>query len=217
MIKYISILVGPALAASQYFIWVYAPGEATMGEIQRIFYFHLSFAWWAFVCFFLVFAASIGVLTRKNEFWNHLAGASGEVGVLFTTLTLVTGSLWAKGAWNTWWTWDPRLSTALIMWFVYCAYLVLRSGAPESLKIRRISAVLGIVAFLDVPLVFLSARLWRSMHPAVFASKGGGLSPEMWHATLASLLAWGIFTFALLFLRTRQFQARERIVQLNQG
>jgi heme exporter protein C len=217
LIKYMCILAGLALAVSQYFIWEYAPREATMGEVQRIFYFHLPFAWWAFVCFFLLFVSSIGVLAGKGMFWDHLAGACAEVGVLFTTLNLISGAAWAKGAWNTWWTWDPRLSTALIMWFVYCAYLVLRSGAAGSLKMRRISAVVGIVAFLDVPLVFFSARLWRSIHPAVFASKGGGLAPEMWHAVAVSVFAWGVMALVLLYLRTNQMRAMERIRQLNQG
>lgn len=216
-IKYMCILAGLALVVSQYFIWEYAPREATMGEVQRIFYFHLPFAWWAFVCFFLVFGASIGVLAGKGMFWDHLAGACGEVGVLFTTLNLISGAAWAKGAWNTWWTWDPRLSTALIMWFVYCAYLVLRSGAAGSLKMRRISAVVGIVAFLDVPLVFFSARLWRSIHPAVFASSGGGLAPEMWHTVVVSVCAWGVMTFVLLYLRTKQMRAMQRIRQMYRG
>lgn len=209
------VAAGLALAVSQYFIWEYAPQEATMGEIQRIFYFHLPFAWWAFVCFFVVFVSSIGVLAGKGESWDNVAGASGELGVLFATLALFSGSIWAKAAWNTWWTWDPRLSTALIMWFVYCAYLVLRSGSFESVKKQRISAVVGIVAFLDVPLVFFSARLWRSIHPSVFASRGGGLEPEMWHTVLVCLFAWGLLTFVLLYLRFGQIRAERRIAEIN--
>ncbi len=214
LIKAASVAAGIALAISQYFIWEYAPTETTMGEVQRIFYFHLPFAWWALVCFFLVFVGSLGVLFGKKEFWDHLAGASGEVGVLLVTLALVTGSVWAKAAWNTWWTWDPRLSTALIMWFVYSAYLVLRSGGTESPKLQRVSAVLGVIAFLDVPLVFFSARLWRSIHPAVFASSGGGLDPKMWHTVMVSVLAWGIVAFVFVCLRTKQFCAAKRLIVL---
>ncbi len=192
-----------ALLVSQYFIWVYAPEEMTMGLVQKIFYVHLPLAWWALVCFAGVFGASIAVLVTRNSAWDLLAGACAEVGVLFCGLALVTGSLWARSAWNTWWTWDPRLSTALIMWFVYAGYLILRGSGLGGSKSMNLCAVLGIIAFLDVPLVFFSARLWRSIHPAVFASQGGGLDPAMWTTVLVCLFAWGIFTATLVRARWR--------------
>ena len=161
------------LAVSQYFIWVYAPLEQTMGVVQKIFYFHLPLAWWALFSFFLVFVASIVFLIKKDTKWDGLAGAAAESGVLLSALALITGSLWGRAAWNTWWTWDPRLTTTLVMWFVYCGYLVLRTAPINEQKRQKICAALGIVAFLDVPLVFFSARLWRSIHPAVFAARGG--------------------------------------------
>ena len=166
------------MAVGQYVIWFYAPEEMTMGLVQKIFYSHLPLAWWSFVAFFGVFAASVMVLWTGRECWDVLAGVLAEIGVLFSGLALVTGSIWGRAAWNTWWTWDPRLSTTLVMWFVYAGYLVLRSADVGGTKGAKVRAVLGIVAFLDVPLVFLSARLWRSIHPAVLASKGGGYIPE---------------------------------------
>lgn len=189
------------MALGQYFIWVHAPEEATMGLVQKIFYFHLPLAWWAFAAFFGVFAASILLLLTRREEWDVLAGALAEVGVLFCGLALVTGSIWGRAAWNTWWTWDPRLSTTLVMWFVYAGYLVLRSADAGGTKGVKMRAVLGIVAFVDVPLVFLSARLWRSIHPAVLASKGGGLEPEMWTAVWINVLAWGVLFGALVLAR----------------
>jgi len=96
-------------------------------------------------------------------------------------LALVSGSIWGRAAWNVWWTWDPRLTTTLIMWFVYAGYLVLRGAGMAGERRAMVCAVLGVVAFLDVPLVFYSARIWRSVHPAVLASQGGGMEPEMWH------------------------------------
>ena len=145
---------------------------------------------------------------------DRLAQAAAETGLLFSGLALATGSLWAKAAWNTWWTWDPRLSTTLIMWFIYAGYLVLRQSIDNPQKMRALSAVLGIVAFLNVPLVFLSARMWRSIHPAVFGSGGGGLEPEMMTAVMVSIAAWGLLTAAILLFRVRQLYIKDRIKTL---
>lgn len=214
---YSRLLMGLAVAAmvlmtaGQYAIWVYAPEEATMGLVQKVFYFHLPLAWWAFVAFFGVCASSVMVLVTKRDHWDVWAGVLAEIGVLFCTLALITGSIWGRAAWNAWWTWDPRLSTTLVMWFVYCGYLVLRAGGVGGTRAARVRAVLGVVAFLDVPLVFLSARLWRSIHPAVFASKGGGLEPEMWTTVWINLLAWGVFCAALALARYQTEALRRRV------
>lgn len=211
------VLAGLALAAmvcmsaGQYAIWVYAPEEMTMGVVQKIFYFHLPLAWWAFAAFFGVFVCSVLVLWKGSDVWDRWAGVFAELGVLFSGLALVTGSLWGRASWNTWWTWDPRLSTTLIMWFVYAGYLVLRAADVGGAKGARMRAVLGIVAFLDVPLVFLSARLWRSIHPAVFASQGGGLSPEMWTTVWINIGAWGVLGAALAVARYRNEILRARV------
>jgi len=182
-----------------------------MGVVQKIFYIHLPLAWWGFVSFFLVFAASCAYLWQKREKFDIVAQAAAEIGVLFTTLVLATGMLWARASWNTWWTWDPRLSTALVLWFIYAGYLVLRGTDAGGEKRKTLSAVLGVVGFLDVPLVFLSARFMRSIHPAVFASREGGLPPEMWVAVLVSLAAWGLLFGALLLARFEQLRSRSRI------
>jgi len=152
----------------------------------------------------VVFAASVMVLVKKDDRWDRVAGAACELGVLFSGLALVTGSLWGKPIWNVWWTWDPRLTTTLIMWFVYAAYLVLRQSGVGGERAPAVRAALGVVAFLDVPLVFMSARKWRSIHPTVFGSQGGGLEPEMMTAVLASIAAMGLLWAAMLALRTRQ-------------
>jgi len=193
-----------ALAAAQWFIWVYAPVEETMGVVQKIFYIHLPMAWWSMISFLVVFVASVLLLVRKDARWDRVAGAACELGVLFSGLALATGSLWGKPIWNVWWTWDPRLTTTLVMWFVYCAYLILRQSGAGGERGPVVRAALGVVAFLDVPLVFLSARKWRSIHPTVFGSQGGGLEPEMVAAVAASIAAMGILWAALLALRSRQ-------------
>lgn len=208
---FLPVLAGAVLAAVQWLIWVYAPVEMTMGLVQKIFYFHMPMAWWALVSFFVVFVSSIAYLATRREVFDHWAGAAGELGVVMSGLALVTGSLWAKPAWNVWWTWDPRLTTTLIMWFVYAGYLLLRSAPFGRERRSLICAALGVVAFLDVPLVFLSARMWRSVHPAVVASRGGGMDSAMWRAVLGGLVGFGLLWLCLLILRARQLGQQRRL------
>lgn len=210
----LGLLTALLMGISQWMIWIYAPVERTMGLAQKIFYLHLPLAWWGFVSFFLVFLASLLFLLRKRKNHDLLAGAAAEVGVLFSTLVLLTGMIWARASWNTWWTWDPRLTTALVMWFVYCGYLILRSSDLGGERRRSICAVVGIVAFLDVPLVFISARMWRSIHPAVFASREGGLPQEMLLTVLVCLVAWGVLWAWICWLRYIQLKAAARIEQI---
>lgn len=205
---------GLLLAASWWLIFLYAPTEAVMGEIQKIFYIHLPLAWWALVSFFLVFIASIAFLVRGGDHWDRLAQALAEIGVVFTTLTLVTGMLWGRKAWGVWWTWDPRLTTALIMWFIYMGYLLIGGLNLASGRRKTVRAVLGIVAFADVPLVFFSARLWRSIHPAVFASEGGGLEPEMKLAAIVSVAAMGVFWLGIVLYRLALLRCQDTVDEL---
>lgn len=204
------ILGCAAMLLGQFLVYFYAPMEATMGLAQKIFYIHLPLAWWALVSFFIVFCASIGYLVKKKRKLDLLAGAAAETGVLFSGLALITGMIWARHSWGVWWTWDPRLSTTLVMWFIYAAYLVFRGLDLPDTKKRTLCAALGIFAFLDVPLVFFSARLFRSIHPAVFA-KQGGLEPEMLHAAIGSSIALGLFWCGLLLFRARQLSMQAQI------
>jgi heme exporter protein C len=219
-IRILAIVSVLALAVGQWFIWSYAPLEETMGVVQKIFYIHMPLAWWSLVSFFVVFAASVRHLLKRDAASDILAGAAAEVGVLMSGLALISGSIWGRAAWNVWWTWDPRLTTTLIMWFVYAGYLVLRGASNGGMGGERralVCAVLGVVAFLDVPLVFYSARIWRSVHPAVLASQGGGLEPEMWHAVLANLLAFGCLWLTLVVARRRVGLDEERARALMLG
>jgi heme exporter protein C len=203
-----------AFAAAQHLIWFYAPVEASMGVVQKIFYMHMPMAVWSMIAFAVVFAASILYLVRRDPRWDRLAGACAEVGVLFSGLALLTGMLWARPIWNVWWTWDPRLTTTLVMWFVYAAYLVLRASDMGPQRKRLVCAVLGVAAFLDVPLVFVSARYWRSIHPAVLGAQGGGLEPEMLTTLAAGVVAFGLLAATLVRLRTAQAASEAEIAAL---
>lgn len=200
-----------AMLASNYCIWLYAPTEQIMGHVQRIFYVHLPLAWWGLISFFTVCVASIAYLKTRKWFWDNLAAAAAELGVLFAVLALVTGMIWGRISWGVWWTWDPRLSTTLVMCFVYAGYLLVRGMGLSRERRGMVSAVLGIIAFIDVPLVFFSARMWRSIHPAVFANKDGGLAPEMLYTLLVALAAMGVVWSIVLCLRTRQLSQLGRL------
>jgi len=209
-----ALLAALALAACQWLIFIYAPVERSMGLVQKIFYLHLPLAWWGLISFFVVFAASIAYLSSRRPWWDHLARAGAEAGLLLAVLALVSGSVWARHSWGVWWTWDPRLTTTLVMCFVYAGYLALRGLELPQQRKGTICAVVGIVAFLDVPLVFVSARLWRSIHPAVFASEGGGLEPEMRLTVFACVASFGLLWLAFTALRARQLAIAARIEHL---
>ena len=214
MIRLFALAAAALSILAQYAIWFYAPVEESMGVVQKIFYTHMPLAWWSTVSFFVNFVASILYLVKRRDAYSRLAGAAAELGVLFSGLALITGMCWARPIWNVWWTWDPRLTTTLVMWFVYAAYLLLRASDVGGQRQDTVLAVLGVVAFLDVPLVFVSARYWRSIHPAVFGPQGGGMEPEMWWAMVANLLAMGFLWLALLLSRTKQLAAGASVAAL---
>ncbi|MBF8266541.1 MAG: cytochrome c assembly protein [Dehalococcoidia bacterium] len=191
-----------AMPVAMYFALAFAPREATMGNVQRIFYIHVPAAWVAFLAFFVTFVASGVYLYRRQERWDILAVSSAEIGVLFTSLALVLGSLWAKPVWGAWWTWDPRLITTLFLWMVYVGYLMLRSAIEDPTQQARFAAVFGIVAFVDVPIVYFSIRWWRTIHPVVFTGGGLNLDTRMLVALLVGLAAMTFLYLALLSLRS---------------
>jgi heme exporter protein C len=187
--------------AAFYLALFYAPTERTMGDVQRIFYFHVPSAMMAFLGFAIVMVASIAFLATGSRRWDGVAQAAAEVGLLFCTITLLTGPVWARSAWGVWWTWDARLSTTLILWLIYVAYLMLRGYMREDLRMRRFSAVLGILGALDVPIVYFSVKWWRTQHPSTFIMEREGLHPHMAVALRVGMIAIFFLFLALLFKR----------------
>jgi heme exporter protein C len=190
----LSAISFPILLAMAFF---YAPEDANQGAAQRIFYIHVPSAWIGFLAFFVVFAASIAFLRTGKRKWDDMAASSAEVGVIFTTGVLVTGPLWGRPVWGVYWTWDPRLTSFLMLWLIYLSYIVLRGYVPEPIRRAKFSAVLGIVGFLDVPIVYLSARWWRSEHPTQFVVESGDLPVQM---LITLLVGVATFTFFYLYL-----------------
>ncbi len=180
---------------------VLTPPEAVEGNVFRIFYVHVPLAWLCYLAFFVVFAASILFLWRRDPVWDRVARVAVEIGLLYTTLVLIVGSIWGRPVWGVWWTWDPRLTSTLVMWFVYLAYLLLRSYTSESGQSARYAAVLGIVGFVNVPIVQFSVDWWRSLHPQATVLEAGHLAPSMLITMLLGLGAFTVFGVLIFALR----------------
>src|SRR5271169_5556630 len=181
-----------------------APTEQTMGNVQRIFYYHVPSAWTAFLLFFANFIASVVYLIRRNPTADAVAAATAEVGVVFCTVVLITGPIWARPVWGIWWTWDARLTTTLVLWLIYVSYLVLRRYSTGT-QTSVLAAALAIFGFVDVPIVYMSIRWFRTQHPSPVMGGGenSGLDPAMLHAFLWNLLAFTCVGIILVAARYR--------------
>lgn len=180
--------------------------DAMGGPLQRIFYFHVPSAWVAYLAFAVTFVCSIAYLRTAERRWDLLAHSSAEIGVLFTTFVLITGPIWARPVWGTWWQWDARLTSTLVLWLGYVGYLLLRSLATDRARAGRLAAVVGIVAFLDVPIVHFSVYWWRTLHPsgpAPLPAQSTGLGAPELATFFTSLVAFTLLYAWLLAQRVR--------------
>jgi heme exporter protein C len=188
-----------------------APTEQTMGDIQRIFYYHVPSAWTAFVLFFANFLASIWYLMKRTPAADAWAVASAEVGVVFCTIVLITGPLWAKPVWGIWWTWDARLTTTLVLWLIYVSYLILRRFS-DGQQTPTLAAALAIFGFLDVPIVYMSIRWWRTQHPqpVIGGGSGSGIDPAMKFALFVNWAAFMALAALVVWIRYRIGRAEQQ-------
>ena len=193
----------------------YAPIERTMGAVQKIFYFHVTSAWTAFSAFFVVLIGSVGYLWKRAPVWDRLALSAAEIGTLFSLIVLITGPIWARPVWGVWWSWEPRLTTMLILFLIYVGYLMLRAYGGSGEQVKRYAAVLGIVGFVDVPLVYLSVHWWApgaQAHPPSIA-----LEPRMMTALVWSFLAFQAVFLYFLLQRLRLERARDEVEALKEA
>lgn len=203
--------LGVLMIAALFAVFVYVPTEREMGVVQRIFYFHVSSAIAAFAGYAIVFVASIQYLRTRRENWDSLALAAAELGVVFSLIVLISGPIWAKPIWGVFWRWEPRLTSMLIAFTIYVAYLIVRSystGSPE--RTRRFAAVLGIVAFVNVPMVYYSVNLWsaeQQLHPREVE-----LAPAMVHTRYVAFAAI-IALFAYLVKRRYELEKLAREIE----
>ena len=199
-------------------VFLYVPTEKAQGIVQRIFYFHVSSALTMFLAFFIVFVASIIYLWKQAEWWDYVAVSAAELGVLFCTLVLITGPIWARPIWGVWWTWDPTLTLTLVLWLIYVAYLFLRIDTSNPQR-ARFAAVLGIIGFIDVPLIRWSVEKWRTLHPEpVVVQSGGttGLPPAMMLTFLVCLVAFLLLFFYLVWMRVLLAHSQHELEVLRQ-
>jgi heme exporter protein C len=208
-------LTAAALLVAMVAIFLYVPTEKTEGAVQRIMYFHIPSAWISFLAFFVVFLSSILFLWKKEREWDIYAEASAEVGLVFCSLVLITGPIWARPIWGAWWVWDARLTLTLVLWLIYVAYLMLRGQTDAGSMRARYAAVLGIAGFLDIPLIHFSVLWWRAFHPApkVITSEGlgKGMDPSMLATLFISLGAFTLLYFLLMGQRVQLERMKDEI------
>ena len=198
----LSILALLAVLVGLYLAFFYAPPDVLQGDVQRIMYIHVPTAWVAFLAFFVVFVASIVYLWKRLPEADRLAAASAEIGVLFTALTLIAGSIWGKPTWGIWWTWDARLTTTAILFVIYVGYLMLRSFVEEPEQRARLAALVGIIGFIDVPIIYMSVLWFRTLHQPPSIQSGGVTMPESMLLTL--LLNFAAYTLVYCFLLVKR-------------
>lgn len=186
-----------------------------MGDVQRIFYFHVGSAWVGFFGFFVTFVAGIAYLRNGRRAWDIIGLSSVEVGLTFIAMTVVSGSLWAKAAWGTYWTWEPRLTISAVQLFIYIAYGMLRQSVESSEQKARFAAVYGTVAFVTVPLSWFAIRWWRTIHPVILTGgEGMAVTPRMGQTLIAAIAAFTALYLTLLGLRMSLERARDELTRL---
>src|SRR6266700_6714124 len=207
----LSVLTFLSMMLSIWMIFLYAPTDAIEGQAQRIFYFHVPISWIGMLAFVVLTIASVIYLVTRNERWDWLASASAEIGAVFITLALITGSIWGKTTWGTWWSWDPKLTATLLLWFMYVAYLMLRSYLGRTQEAARIGAVLSIVGVVDLPIIYLSVQWWRTLHPQPVVATGN-LPVEMLITLMVALVTFTLF-YAFLMMQLYQLQRLQTLAQ----
>jgi len=206
----LAVLTALMLVYALYQALVVAPTERTMGDVQRIFYYHVPSAWTAFLLFFVNLVASIGYLVKRSPKVDALAMVSAEVGVVFCTVVLVTGPIWARPVWGIWWTWDVRLTSTLVLWLIYLSYLLLRRFS-DSAQAPVLAAVLAIFGALDIPLVYFSIWFFRTQHPQPVIGGGGSIDPRMWRVLLINWMAFLCFALLMGWSRYRLESMRREV------
>jgi len=219
-LKILTVVTVLMLATASLMVFFYAPLEAVMGQVQKVFYFHVAAGWTGMLGFFVAFVAGIAYLITHKRIWDIVGVAGVEIGLVFMLICIITGSIWARPIWNTWWTWDPRLTTATIMELVYAAYLMLRQGVEDPDRRARFGAVYAIIGFLSVPLTFFSIRIFRTIHPVVI---GGGdadatgsfdMTAKMLQTFMFSLVTFSVMFVTLLWHRIRMGKFADQLEQL---
>ncbi len=216
ILDFVSVIL---LAISTYLALFFAPTELVMGEVQRVFYFHIGTAWVGLLGFVIAAIAGIAYLVTKNMLWDRFELAAVEVSTVFFFITIALGSIWARPAWNTWWTWDPRLTTAAITELIYVAYFMLRQGIEEPEKRARFGAVYTLLGGISAPITFMVIRLFRSIHPVVIGAANASQEKMSMTSDMKTAFFFALFAFTVIFIdmiwhRLRLSSLEEKVEQL---
>lgn len=221
LLAYLDLITIVLMIVATALVFFYAPTEKVMGQVQKVFYFHVAAGWVGMLSFLVAAVAGIVYLKNKNSYWDNVGVAAVEIGMVFAFMNIIAGSIWARPIWNTWWTWDPRLTTATIMELIYAAYLMLRAGIDEPERRARFGAVYAIIGFLSVPLTFFSIRIFRTIHPIVIggsdptATGAFDMTPKMGLTFAVSLIAFSIMFVDFLWHRIRLCKLNEEVDEMN--
>jgi heme exporter protein C len=218
-LKILDVVSVAVLLIAAYLALVFAPKELVMGDVQRVFYFHIGTAWTALLGFILAAVFSVVYLVTKDLRWDRLQVAAVEVSLVFFFVTIVLGSIWARPAWNTWWTWDPRLTTAAVTELIYIAYFMLRQGIDDPDRRARFGAVYALVGGISAPITFFAIRLFRSIHPVVVGSANANqdklpLTSDMKVAFFFALFAFTVIFIDLFWNRIRLGNLQNKVEEL---
>jgi heme exporter protein C len=201
LLKILDVICIILFAAAVFMVFFYAELEAVMGQVQRVFYFHVATAWVGMLGFMVAAIAGVVYLLKHDRKWDVIGLSAIELSLVFFFIAIVSGSIWARPSWGTWWTWDPRLTTATIVELVYAAYLLLRQGIEDPDRRARFGAVYAILGFISVPLTFLSIRLFRTIHPVVIGNGGGEAEGDFdMTSRMLQTFMFSLFTFSVLFV-----------------
>lgn len=217
LLQILNVLSVLLLAAAAAMVFVYAPIERVMGAVQKVFYFHVATAWVGMIGFIIAATVAIIYLVTKDLKWDAINVAAVEISLVFFFIAIVLGSIWARPAWGTWWTWEPRLTTAAILEMIYLAYLLLRQGIEDPERRARFGAVYTIVGGLSVPLTFISIRLFRTIHPVIIGGGGSekmNMTDEMVTTMLVNIAVFSVIFVTLFWHRIRLGQFAEKVEQL---
>ena len=218
-----ALLIASALlmAVTLYLVYFWAPTEQNLGVSQRIFYFHVPLAWIGMVSIIVVAVASLMHLFTGRQRWDDLAYSTAELGVIYASLILVTGAIWAKPVWGVWWAWDPKLTTTLVLWFIYVAYLMIRAYGPMGSQGKRFASVIALIGAIDAPIIYMASIWWRTAHPALnigpAAEEGEGIGDSRIYITLlVSVIAFTVMYVALLTERYAMRKSESDLDELHQ-
>ena len=212
------IITSLLMLVNMYLIFMWVPTEQNLGISQRIFYVHVPVAWVGMVAIFVVAIGSVLHFITRNDSWDAIAYSAAEIGLIFGTLMLVTGALWAKPAWGVWWQWDPKLTTALILWFIYVGYLMVRAYAPSGSQGRRYASVVALIGAIDAPIIYMASVWWRTAHPDLNIGPlaESSLDTNMLIVWLYSTVAFTVFYVYLLIERISMRKAEDDIDEVYQ-